>query len=546
MELGLQELNALAGLVDDLLLDKSRKAELVECFNVHINTEFTFTDEGCEGYFYYILANCSSEVYKYQDEHWFSKNLITTVNLYEKSQYILKKTNLNHGLLSFVLTNFGNYLSSIGRVFCAQYYWDQAIKIDNNPVAFVAKAQGVIFRSSQLYDQSHVHIHYYFANQLIKQAYKNMDALEEEQKTPLREKGDLYDFNCWYQKHFQDTDFAYLKEYKQKTKTKAEFRYLVWSAENKLFLNDLNDLFENEFVFQDILGLPDMMYKINSSLSLKESLVYHSNLDELRNEYTYARFLIFQASEIKSEAQHFYNKTYPHVYDTLHAIDNLKTSQMKSAFRILYSIFDKISYFLAKYLDLKMNDYKISFSTVFREKSNKNVIPRYELKDSKNYFLHALFYILKEIESDQQGGHDKVSEINTRGKIEKPRLAMIRNCLEHRSFRIVDDFGYELNVKFDMTSKFAYEQLKDQKKNLIEQGKIESFEYLEILEKIKEKEKKANYILEMPLSEFENSLMDLVRLVRNALMYLSFAVQFEEKMKDESEGLILQRTVPLK
>lgn len=546
MELGLQQLNSLAGLVDDLLLDTSRKAELIKWFNFHFDNEFTFTDDGCKGYFYYILANCSSEIYKYQDEHWFSKNLITTVNLYEKSLYILKKTNDNHGLLSFVLTNFGNFLSSIGRSFCAQYYWDQAIKMDNNPVALVAKAQGVIFRSSQLYDQSHVNIHYYFANQLIKQAYMSFDALEEEQKIPLKETGDLYHFTCWYQEHFQDTDFDYVKEYKQKTKTKAELRYLVWSAENKLFLNDLNDLFEDEIVLQDILGLPDMTYKINSSLSLKESLVYHSNFDELRNEYTYARFLIFQASEIKTDTQHFYNKTYPHVYDTLHAIDNLKTSQMKSAFRILYSIFDKISYFLAKYLDLEMNDRQITFSKVFGWNENRKFKPRDKLKDSKNYFLHALFYILKEIESDQLNGHDKVSELNSREKIEKPRLSKIRNCLEHRSFRVIDDFGYELNTKFDMTSEFAYQNLKDQQNILIKQGEVETFEYLEILEKIKEKEKKANYILEIPLSEFENSLMDLVRLVRNSLMYLSFAVQFEEKMKPQPEGLILQREIPLK
>jgi hypothetical protein len=88
-----------------------------------------------------------------------------------------------------------------------------------------------------------------------------------------------------------------------------------------------------------------MVQKINDALSLKESLVFHSSFDELRNEYTYARYLVFQASEIKEESSHFYNKTYPRTDDTLHAIDNLKTSHMKSAFRILYSLFDKISYF---------------------------------------------------------------------------------------------------------------------------------------------------------------------------------------------------------
>ncbi|OTG66586.1 LA2681 family HEPN domain-containing protein [Acinetobacter silvestris] len=540
IELGVQQLNALAELADVLLLDGNRKHELIEFFKVHSETQFTFENDLCKGYFYYILGNCSSELYKYQNENWYSQDLINTVNLYQKSVYYLKKSNTERNLLSSGLTNLGNFLSSQGRCFCAQYYWDQAIEIDENPVAIIAKAQSLLFIGNYLYDDSHTRIHYFFANKLAREAMKNLDKLELEQKIPLQENGELYVFNKWFEQNYQNDDFKFVEEYKQKFKTKTEGRYLSWTAENKLFINDLNDVCIEEIVFQDVIGLPSILQKINTSLSFKETLVFHSSFDELRNEYAYARYLIFQASEIKEESSHFYNMTYSHTDDTLHAIDNLKTSHMKSAFRILYSIFDKISYFVVKYLDLPIGDHDISFNKIFG--SNKNGIfkPRAELTESNNYFLHALFYILKEIERDSNSQEFFINH-------EKLRLAKIRNHLEHRSFRIVDDFFYRVNSELDFYNVVKYKELISRKKALDQSNSQNTKEYKDIEASILDKEKKAKYILEMPLSEFYESLMVLVKLVRNALLYLSLAVHFEEnKRKGKEDKLVFNRVVPLK
>lgn len=538
-ELNIKRLNTLAKLADELLLDKNRREELVELLKVHTQTSFAFENDTCKGYFYYILGNCSSEIYQYHSEDWYSQDLINTVNLYQIAVYFLRKGKSMVSILSCALTNLGNFLSSQGRCFCAQYYWDQAIGIDENAVAIVAKATDVLFRTEQLYDDSHIFIHYFFANKLILEAYKNIDLLEVEQKISLQKGGKLHAFQQMYQRNFKNDDFNYLTEYKQKTNTKQESLYLNWVAQNKLFINDLNDLLSEEIVFQDILGLPSMTRKINSALSLKEDLVFHSNFDELRNEYTYARFLAFQASEIKEDSEHFYNKTYQHVYDTLHAIDNLKTSHMKSAFRILYSIFDKISYFIAKYFNLEIDDRKVSFQKIFGEYKCGKFKPNKIFQNSKNYFIHALFYILKEVEENS-----KTPEFYSNPEIYK--LAKIRNHLEHRSFRIIDDFGYELNTKYNSSPVLKYQELLKKKNNLEESGLQNSAEYIEVIEKIQEKEMKSDYILEMPISEFEQSLMDLVRLVRNSLMYLSLTVHYEERGKPIGDGLIWEKVVPIK
>lgn len=539
IKLSIEQLNALAKLADDLLLDKNRKDELIELLKEHTRTSFSFENDTCKGYFYYILGNCSSAIYQYHRESWYSGDLIKTVSLYQKSVYFLEKEKNDVALLSCALTNLGNVLSSQGRCFCAQYYWDKAIEIDNNCVALIAKASNILFRTEQLYDDSHRFIHYFCANNLILEANKNIDLLEVEQKKPLQTDGRLYTFQQWYHQSFKDEDFNFLKEHSEKYNTKQEYRYLDWVAQNKLFINDLNDLLNNEIVFQDVLGLPSMIQKINSALTLKESLVFHSNFDELRNEFTYARFLAFQAYEIKVDSEHFYNKTYSHIYDTLHAIDSLKTSHMKASFRILYSIFDKIAYFVAKYFNLQIEDWKISFQKIFGEYKGESFKPNKVFKDSKNYFIHSLFYILREIE-----GNSKISAFYQ--NIEICKLAKIRNHLEHRSFRIIDDFGYELNTKYNHSGEFEYQELLIKKDELEENNLQSSDEYLEIIEKIKEKEIRSKYILEMPISEFEQSLIDLARLVRNSLMYLSLAVHYEEKRKLIDSEFVLSKEVPIK
>lgn len=535
IELGIRQLNAMASLADELILDKNKKSELTEFLKVHIENDFIFSDGFCEGYFYYILGNCSSNLYQYSGESWFSENLIDTVKLYEKSVLLLEKHKTDIGLLSFALTNLGNFLSSQGRCFCAQFYWDKAIELDRNPVAIVAKAEGILFRGTQLFDESHVQIHYYYCNNLIKIGLENLDKLEEEQQIPLLANGNLNRFQSWFENAFKVEDFAFLKAYKQKMTSKVEARYLKWVAENKLFINDLNDLCKYEIVYQDILGLPPIKYRMNNLLSLKESLVFHSNFDEIKNDFTYARFLIFQASEINEESKHFYNQTYPHIEDTLHAIDNLKTSHMKSAFKILYSIFDKSAYLLAKYLNLDIGDREISFSKIFGRNQNKKFKPRVELDESTNLYLYALFYILKEIEDGNQL------------QDEKYRLAKIRNHLEHRSLRIVDDFGYELNTKYDQVTPCKFNNALKRKAYLEKENLKNSIEYQNLILDLNDKKIKKDYIFEMPLAEFEKSLMDLARLVRNSIMYLSLAIQFEEKQKlEESDELILSKSLPLK
>lgn len=549
-------LDSLAIQADELILNSTNHIELEEFIQLYSNENTTFENDFCKGYFYYILANCNSYVFQYRNENWYSQELINTVNLYKQAIYFLKINNQNSQLLSFALTNLGNYLSSQGRVLCAIQHWQQAIAIDKNPVALVALASNQLFIANHLSDSSHACIQYFFVNEILSKNKQEFERLEEEQQTPLQYNGRLSSFKQWFNSNFKLNDFAYVSQYQHEFNSKSEQNYLTWVAKNKLFINDLNDVYDYQIVYQDIIGLPSMSYTVNDMLNLREELVFHSIFDELRNDFCYARYLIFLASEIKSDSSHFYNLSYPHTNEGLNSIDNLKTSHLKSAFRILYSIFDKISYFLAKYLNLSYKqDSSISFNSMFGAKKNAQFQPRDELKNSKNCFIHALFYILKEIEKDNE---DFSNNGNTQTK-----LAFLRNHIEHRSFRIVTHVEEQLEQQ--LYDKFLFEQdeksiqLSDFKRTLEDKSLAKEnrtaidnqilelekeIEHLKFL--LSDKDKRSKIIFTCSLNTFEEHTQTLAKLVRNSLIYLSLAINYEEIEHHQINTPIFTREVPLK
>ena len=301
-----------------------------------------------------------------------------------------------------------------------------------------------------------------------------------------------------------------------------------------------------------------------------EELMYHGNFDELKNEYCYARYLIFSAENIPNGTEHFFNKTYPHVEDMANTITNIKASQYKSAFRILYSLFDKIAYFISRFFALNEIDYdnRINFERLFRKKnSEKKWQPHPKLKDSKNCFIHALFYILKDIRDV-----DDFSSVSHCLDPEAKAFSEIRNALEHRSLKIVDDFGYELaqsdaayrllqleklnnelqNIKVRLDNLKREIRLSKKNNNFLLVTDLKNKEedlsqdYQRIESTITEKKKLSTHSMLIKESEFKARLMTLMQLARNSIMYLSLAINLEEQSKPDDGALQFPVYVPLK
>lgn len=570
-------LDAIALEADNLLTDKDYE-DLKKFFNSHLEIAYTFESSYHEAYLYYILGNCAQGLYSYRNLAWFSEDLRKAVIYFRKALYTIKKIRYPTSevlmLKSQIETNLGNNLSSQGRSFCCIPLWDSALKFKTlNPVPIISKANNSLFIATSIYDPSHKDYHLFTAYKLINIGLQNLENLYPEQRRAYEENGEFMNFKLWFETNFNIESFSYFESYKQEFESRKQASYLKWCGDNKLFINDLNDISTFEIVYQDIMSLPPISKLINPTLAMHEELIYHSNYDELKNDYCYARYLIFSAKDIPDDQNHFFNNTYPHVDDMINSINNLKASHYKSAFRILYALFDKIAYFIHRFFDLNNinNDNIISFEKIFRNlNDNKKWKPNAKLRDNKNHFIHALFYILKDIR-DAEDSKDS-NKISRCLDPDSQSFCAIRNAMEHRSFKIVDDLSYEIAQRDKSYKQPLIEKLKKEivdyeeklaaiSNNIISAKKAKNDALIIDLESekkildeslhlalLKEKEqlKLSNHSLLIKMSEFESSLMVLMKLTRNSIMYLSLAIHKEEKDKPKDDALILPRHVPLK
>ncbi|HHA1915501.1 TPA: LA2681 family HEPN domain-containing protein [Enterobacter asburiae] len=573
------ELDEFGTLADQFIINSDHEslAALVERFTRH---DFEFPHPIYEAHYLYCLGNCYSELYRYRSTEWYSDDLMNAIIYYRKALHAIPKTDWKdhevnrqayNGLRSMVETNLASRLSSQGRALCCIPHYDRAISIDNNPVAVLAKADNELFLGQSLYDNGHSEYHFLMAYELVKRGIENISELYPDQRIPLEEGGRLFNFKKWFEGTFEISSFDYFKEYNEEFTSRKHKQYLEWCAKNRLFLNDLNDVCEYPIAYQDVFSLPSFIQSLNSSLTMYEELAYHGNYDELKNDYCYARYLFFSSKDIPNESSHMYNSTFQHVDDMSHSINNLKVAQLKSAFRAVYSIFDKVAYLISRFFDLNdlKHDKKISIDNLFRDftgKNNGEWKPHKKLKDSDNHFIHALFYILKDIH--KVGNSDTVTKWLDPNAV---AFADIRNAMEHRSLKIADDFGYELaksynsyhddefNKQQELVHTLLNEinkiglQLKQAKKDnnteLLKQFQNQIEKLNTKLEKVKsnidEKEKLSSHSLLIPISQFESRLMQLIGLARNSIMYLSLAIHFEER-KRPKDVLYMPREVPLK
>ncbi|WP_313112988.1 LA2681 family HEPN domain-containing protein [Pseudescherichia sp.] len=557
----------------DELIQKGDRLQLERYTQKLTDRRLFFADLIDEARFLYIIGNCHQVLYQHREMEWYSDDLSKAAIFFRNALSIVNKLAFPNQetlfLKSCIETNLANSLSAQGRAFCCIPLWDKAIS-QNNPVAMICKAQNELFLANILYDPGHQEYHLFVAYKLIIQGLKYKNYLYEEQQVAFHEDGELMKFKNWFEHNLAESSFKDFEAQRYDFDTKKQKSYLTWCGENNLFINDLNDVLSSEVVYQDIVSLPSFSYKLNQSLSMHETLMYHGNFDELKNDYCYSRYLFYTALNIPQEAKHFFNDTYPHVEDMSHSLTNLKSSHYKSAFRTLYSLFDKISYFLHRFLELNdiKDDNKITFDSIFRDISKRNAwVPHPRLKMSKNPFIHALFYILKDIR-DVKDATPTTRWLDPEAK----SFAEIRNALEHRSLKIIDDFGYTLT---QLDKEYTSEQLKNyiaekdqcaldleklyhdikhvkgggDSNYVTTMSDIKSA--LEIKKKeleslIDEQHRLSTHSLLITVSEFESRTLTLMRLARNSIIYLSLAIHYEEQCKPKSDGLVMPTVVPLR
>jgi hypothetical protein len=122
----------------------------------------------------------------------------------------------------------------------------------------------------------------------------------------------------------------------------TERAYRRWCLDNILFLSPLNDIEAASTAARDIMSLPNFITEINGPP------IVVGMFNELKQEFVSARWMLWEG--VWLDESHFSDREVL-LYNTLdYPAYGLSVEKVKIAFRMAYSILDKIAYFLNHYL----------------------------------------------------------------------------------------------------------------------------------------------------------------------------------------------------
>lgn len=375
---------------------------------------------------------------------------------------------------SQILTNLGNLFSHIGRFSEAQLYWQEAlIIIPDFPMAVGNIGFGLTHYAKVLYDSGHQLVFFHFAHKYLRQSI-DQDIYEEAKQSFNKQILDI-------EAHIDSKllmRVPNLKNFKL-GKSKAEINYRKWCLNRRLFLNPMNDICVDAVAAHDCLYLPSMILKI------EQPPIYHTIFNQIKQEYVSARFLLYEG--IHQKRFHYSDKGNIQM-DTLdYSTYCLSIEKVKIAFRICYSIFDKIGFLLNDYLKLKFPPDKVTFRNIWYSIKNDNKPKSFNKKllGIQNWAFRGLYWLSKDL-----------YEKNFSSLIEPDaqEIATIRNFIEHKSFKTVE-FGSSELTDGDLTFSISR-------------------------------------------NEFETKTIKLFNLARAAIIYLSLGINLEEKKKGKDNQTV--------
>ncbi|HEC93031.1 MAG TPA: hypothetical protein ENI51_08595 [Candidatus Atribacteria bacterium] len=378
-----------------------------------------------------------------------------------------------------IYTNLGNLMDHVGRFVEAIEYWDLALEIiPDFPMAIGNKANGLTYYARSLYDQVQRAI-------FLKLAYDYMNEVLLHDNIYEEARVGFYKCKEWIEKVCSP---SLLKEEINMNNfslgdSDEEVKYKKWCLEKRLFLNPLNDLGNYAIAANDVISVPGIVVKIG------EGPYYHGFFNQMKQEFVSARYILYEG--LKSRELHFSDKDVI-LYNTLdYPVYSLSVEKVKFAFRVAYSLFDKIAFFLNHYLRLNIKEKKVSFKTLWYDYQQKKKVLRSDFRKKENLPLRGLFWLSKDLFENEPGFRDAIEP-------EAKDIYEIRNHLEHKYLKVYDDIWLGQSVdKWESADILAFH--------------------------IKRK-------------EFESKSIKLVKMVRAALIYLTLAVHIEEIERANERG----------
>ena len=378
--------------------------------------------------------------------------------------------NCNPILACQIRTNLANRLSAFGRPAAASEQWTQVLRtIPEFAKALASRAEALAHYAGTLYDHNHASIMLAAARSSFDAALDDRAFWESDDRASVAPT--LVGQYKQIASHLDRIGYCETYDLNQWSlgSSEDERSYRHWCLTERLFLNPLNDAYTDSVAATDVLHLPSHTYRIT------EVPRFPAYYNLLKQEYVSARYQLYRA--IHEGDPDFLMRDVLMLDTGENQVLGHYTESLRSAFRSSYAIFDKIGLFLNDYFQIALRAKDVTFRRVWTERpKGASVEIRPVFTNRQNWPLRGLYFLSKDL-FDQP--FRDVSEPDAKD------LATLRNQLEHRflSFQRVTT---EANTD------------------------VHRF---------------------IPIADFENKVLRLLKMAREALIYLSLAMHREERLR---------------
>ncbi len=430
----------------------------------------------------YYEANTHAGIYTVRSagkDYAWSWNQPETINEILALRQAIKEPAFKkiHGIFQCrIRTNLGNSLNKLGRPIAAIEQWDKVLK--QNPkfaMALGNRALSISCYARALYDSGHILTLLDAARSGYNIALSNTAEWDEVERSIAKP-------------HFENRrneidDFLKTCDYDEDYdlnqwslgNSDEEQRYRRWCLDEKLFLSPLNDVLNLSVSARDILHLPSHSYRFDET----PRFVEYYNI--LKQEFVSSRYRYYSA--INKNIDSFVNRDVL-LFDLADGnVYGHHTEELKSSFRAAYAILDKIALFLNDYYSIGLNPKGVSFRNIWCEKlqGTTSYQLRQIFKGNQNWLLRGLYFLSKDLFEN---------EFNDVAEPDAAQLSDLRNRAEHR------------------------------------------FLSLQIYRQAKTGTDLHDFV---PLEAFIENTLRMLRIAREALVYLSLAIHRKEQNKEEEQ-----------
>lgn len=257
-------------------------------------------------------------------------------------------------------------------------------------------------------------------------------------------------------------------------RSKRERAYRQWALDQRLFLNPLNDLLTESVAAQDVLMLPS--HRVGPV-----GITFLAFYNQLKQEYAFARWSLFEGT--RHQPLHPADRRLSLAFNADYAMYSMAVEQVKIAYRCAYSLFDKIAYFINDYWRLGIPERYVNFRSVWVESAKDNATPmvRTFLESTENLPLRGLFWLSKDLFD---------AKLKDVALPEARDLDALRNHLEHKNVKVVDSMALIVRPNGPFVDRLAHQILRE---------------------------------------DLEQKTLRLLQFARSALIYLSLAMDAEER-----------------